>query len=240
MAYFSNICWQAMCCYPCQSVGGALSFHAYIRAGWSDTTAKLTIDTKTCKWVAYFCTNTVELSFVTLLLLSKKIMKHQRVVSLHYCAKWKLGSFQGTVTPCCPIELHQAEVTSGVIWLWIRVSTYHLSYWSLRDRSDKLITLGSNTIASCNLAESVFLYKHPRQQNFGVHARQKVDCKGENTVQQLQSEYITDILMAGLQTCEQAPWPQIRQTFHLAEEVRRNLSKKIALARTPQLMLFRE
>lgn len=167
-------------------------------------------------------------------------MKHQTVVSLRYCAKWKLGGFQGTVTPCCPIELHQPEVTSGVIWLWIRVSTYHLSYWSLRDRSDKLITLGSNTIATCDLAESVFLYKHPQQQNFGVHARQKVDCKGENTVQQLQSEYITDILMAGLQTCEQAPWPQIRQTFHLAEEARRNLSKEIALACTPQLMLFRE
>lgn len=162
-------------------------------------------------------------------------------VSLHYCAKWKLGaSMAPLLLSVLPRVLHQAEVTSGVIWLWIQVSTFHLSHWSLRDQSDKLITPGRNTTATWHLDESVSFYKYPQQQNFSVNTRQKADSERETTTEQLQSECITDILMTGLQTWEQAPWPEMRQPFHLAEEVRRNVSRELALAFTPQLMLFRE
>lgn len=115
------------------------------------------------------------------LFLSKKIMK-----CVSYPTTVQNGSW-GASTALSPLAillsvLYQAEVTPGVISEF-RVSTYHLSYWSSRDWSDKLFTLGSHTIAIWHLAESVFLCRHPQHRTFVVHTRQKVDIKGENTIQ---------------------------------------------------------
>lgn len=88
MAYFSNICWRAMCCYQCHSVIGALSSHVYIWAGLSVTLAsKQQIQRHANEWHSSKLNN-VELCSVTLLLLSRKINERPNVcVNPFLCRK---------------------------------------------------------------------------------------------------------------------------------------------------------